>query len=161
MSTPVWSIRPETTVLEALAVAKEHDVDHLPVLVGGRPVGVVCTCDLEDCELMKPAAAGVHRPPETIPPSATCVEAARLMEHHEVGSLIVMDRDRVLGIVTRGDLADAGVRLPKESNLRCDYCGSVDHLRHDSAQGTICMDCQLRAEPTSADDELGGGGGGD
>lgn len=161
MSTPVWSIQPETTVLEALAVAKEHDVDHLPVLVGGTPVGVVCTCDLQDCELTQPASSALHRRPETIPASATCVEAARHMDAQEVGSLLVVDDGRVLGIVTRADLAQAGVRLPKDSHLRCAYCGSIDHLRHDDARGAICMDCLLRAEPASGDDELGGGGGGD
>lgn len=40
----------------------------------------------------------------TISPDKTAQEAARLMAEHGIGSVVVMDSDRVVGIVTERDL---------------------------------------------------------
>jgi CBS domain-containing protein len=47
----------------------------------------------------------MRRPPATLPPSATCIEAARVMRDERVGSVVVVDEGRPLGIVTDRDLA--------------------------------------------------------
>jgi CBS domain-containing protein len=47
----------------------------------------------------------IRRSVETVHPSATCVEAARLMRDAAVGSVIVAENDRPLGVVTDRDLA--------------------------------------------------------
>lgn len=48
----------------------------------------------------------VHAPAVTAAPSATAGDVARLMEHHNVGSVIVVDEHGVVvGIVTDRDLA--------------------------------------------------------
>lgn len=49
--------------------------------------------------------------PATIGPSATVTEAARIMTERGVGSLPVMDGDRLIGIVTEGDLIMQDVKL--------------------------------------------------
>ncbi len=40
----------------------------------------------------------------TINPSASAAEAMQKMAQNQIGRLVVTDSDRILGIVTRGDL---------------------------------------------------------
>ncbi len=44
------------------------------------------------------------RPPLSLPPSATLREAVRLMREQRIGCLLVVDRDRLDGIITERDL---------------------------------------------------------
>lgn len=54
----------------------------------------------------------IKRPPSMVPGTATCAEAARRMREEEVGSLVVVDHERPVGIVTDRDLV---VRVLAES----------------------------------------------
>ena len=47
----------------------------------------------------------VKRPVETLPPHAACIDAALLMRDQRVGSVIVAENKRPLGIVTDRDLS--------------------------------------------------------
>lgn len=47
----------------------------------------------------------LHRPIESLPPEATCVEAARRMRRTNVGAIVVAQDDVPVGIVTDRDLA--------------------------------------------------------
>jgi CBS domain-containing protein len=47
----------------------------------------------------------IHREPETLPPDASCAEAARLMRDANVGAVVVVEGAKPLGLVTDRDLA--------------------------------------------------------
>jgi CBS domain-containing protein len=47
----------------------------------------------------------LHKAPVTVPPEATAEEAARLMDLHGVGALLVVSGDELVGIVTDRDIA--------------------------------------------------------
>lgn len=47
----------------------------------------------------------IHRSPETLPPDATCTAAARLMREANVGTVVVAEGAKPLGLVTDRDLA--------------------------------------------------------
>jgi CBS domain-containing protein len=47
----------------------------------------------------------IRRPVETLPPTASCVAAAELMRDMRVGSVVVTEEGRPIGIVTDRDLA--------------------------------------------------------
>jgi CBS domain-containing protein len=47
--------------------------------------------------------------PVTVPPGCTLEEAGQLLGSHKVGSLLVVDGDRLVGIVTDRDIAVQGV----------------------------------------------------
>jgi CBS domain-containing protein len=46
----------------------------------------------------------IRRPVQTLPPQATCTEAAQLMRDERIGSVVVVENGRPLGIVTDRDL---------------------------------------------------------
>jgi acetoin utilization protein AcuB len=49
--------------------------------------------------------------PVSIPPHASVDEAARLMHHHAIGALPVVDHGRLVGILTRTDILSAFIDL--------------------------------------------------
>jgi CBS domain-containing protein len=60
--------------------------------------------------------------PVTVPPGCTLEEAGRLMGSHGVGSLLVLDGDRLVGIVTDRDITVRGIG---EGKVPSDAVGSV------------------------------------
>src|ERR1700733_8093269 len=57
--------------------------------------------------------------PVTVPPGCTLEEAGRLLGSHRVGSLLVVDGDRLVGIGTDRDITvrGAGEGLPSSSGV--------------------------------------------
>lgn len=60
----------------------------------------------------------VRRPAVTVSPSATLVAAAKLMDAHSVGVLVVVSRGRVVGVVTDRDLVVRNVSHGGEPVVR-------------------------------------------
>jgi CBS domain-containing protein len=56
--------------------------------------------------------------PVTVPPGCTLEEAGRLLGSHRVGSLLVVEGDRLVGIVTDRDIAVRGVGEGMPSSAR-------------------------------------------
>ena len=51
----------------------------------------------------------LRRPVKTLPPDATCQEAAALMRDENVGAIVVAEENRPLGVVTDRDLVVRGL----------------------------------------------------
>jgi hypothetical protein len=79
------------------------------------------------------------------------------MSQRGFGSLLVLDGNEVVGIVTREDLSKAGVTVDDAPGFHCVSCGSVKHLKSDGEKGTLCMDCRVRSNPEVPDDGTGVG----
>ena len=54
MSSPVHAVTPLTTAAEAVALLRRHRIRHLPVVEGGRVVGVVTDRDLRGTDPERP-----------------------------------------------------------------------------------------------------------
>ncbi len=54
------------------------------------------------------------REPETLPPTATCGEAATLMKQEDCGSIPIVDDGRLIGIVTDRDIVIRAVAAGKD-----------------------------------------------
>ncbi|MFF3164728.1 CBS domain-containing protein [Streptomyces sp. NPDC003273] len=129
MSRDVVRARPDTPFKELVRLLEDNGVTAVPVVDEiGRPMGVVSEADLlrksadqadpsgrapiPHLEAWERAKAGGSRAEELMSAPAVCarpewtvVEAARLMETQKVKRLPVVDEaDRLLGIVSRGDL---------------------------------------------------------
>jgi acetoin utilization protein AcuB len=119
MTRGLVTIGPETPGHEARRLLDEHRIRHLPVVDGGRLVGMVSDRDVRSAaggspttvarEIMTPA-------PVTITSDARVEHAARVMLDARFGSLPVVDGDLV-GIVTYTDLLRALVHVLEAATL--------------------------------------------
>ncbi len=97
------------------AAVNEHFAHHgysgFPVLEDGRPVGMLSIAQIRDCppaERATKRVAEVMRPINQaleIAPDATLAQALRQMSEAETGRLLVMENDRLIGLVTRSAVA--------------------------------------------------------
>jgi acetoin utilization protein AcuB len=128
MTRRVNTIRPDTRLSEAARLMGSRRIRHLPVVEPpGRLVGIVTARDLRQAVF----APAVQDHPErlssvldglvvrdvmtrgvlTVRPATPIRDAARLMHERRVGALPVVERDRVVGILTESDVLRAFQRL--------------------------------------------------
>ena len=109
-------------------------------------------------ELLKSKGGAVH----TIAPDRTVLEAAREMNQHRIGSLVVVNEGRVVGIVTERDILTrvvAAEKTPSTTNvsdvmtaqvLVCEPSTGLDELR------ALMRQRRIRHVPVVADGRLAG-----
>jgi acetoin utilization protein AcuB len=108
------SIGAEQTLERASAVMREHTIRHLPVLHGGRLVGMLTDRDVHLLESLKdvdPRLVTVSDAMSTnvyaVAPETPLHEVAREMAKHKYGSAVVMHGHKVAGIFTTVDACTA------------------------------------------------------
>ena len=72
----------------------------------------------------------------------TLAEAAELMADRGVGSLLVVERGALAGILTRTDLERAGLAEAAFGERRCSSCRSYHHVRADAGGYLLCARCR-------------------
>jgi acetoin utilization protein AcuB len=89
---------------------RAHDIRHLPVLEGGRVIGVVSQRDLHLVETLRdvdPAKVTVEEAmtpdPYTVAPEAALIEVVRAMARAKLGSVVVTRGGRPVGVFTTID----------------------------------------------------------
>jgi len=104
------SIGKDQTLAEAHRVMRTHLCRHLPVLSGGRLVGIVSERDLHLVESLRdvnPERVSVEEAmtPDvyTVGPDAALESTALEMAQHKYGSAVVIERGRVVGVFTTTD----------------------------------------------------------
>lgn len=107
MSKNVVSIKPETKIAEAREKLRAEEIDHLVVVEGKRVVGLVAGKDLGRGDDDQPVAEVMTREVATIAPDATLRRAAGMLQGRAIGSLPVVEDDRLVGMVTTSDLLTA------------------------------------------------------
>jgi acetoin utilization protein AcuB len=123
MTREVVVLSPQTTGAEALGLCTERRIRHLPVLEGGRLVGIVSDRDLrsaapplEDPErasaLAKMRVSDVMtRDVVTAHPADPIEVAANRMRERRIGCLPVVEDGGLVGIITSSDVMEALVYL--------------------------------------------------
>jgi acetoin utilization protein AcuB len=120
MQSKVVTITPQTTLPEAIRLARERGIRHLPVLAEGKLVGIVSDRDLKQAMASPATSLEVHElnyllarltvaeimTPVviTIGPMFPVEEAARLMVNQKISALPVTEGGRLVGIVTETDV---------------------------------------------------------
>ena len=99
---------------EASRRMREHRIRHLPVLEGGRVVGIVSDRDISMVESLPGVDPGVVRveeamtaEPYAISPTTPLVEVVEAMAAHKIGTAVVMEGERLIGIVSVVDVLRA------------------------------------------------------
>src|ERR1700722_2200629 len=85
--------------------------------------------------------------PVTVPPRCTLEEAGQLLASHQVGSLLVVDGDRLAGIVTDRDIAVRGVGQGKPPSATVESVMTADPV---TIQGSADVFAAFRVFETAS-----------
>lgn len=133
MSRDLVAFDPETGLLDAIEVLAERHIGGAPVLVGERIVGVLSSSDILEFVASNPAALADYGdttpggsseewsalaghtvgeamsggPACTLAPDNTVQQAAELMRTSGIHRVFVVDRERVVGVVSSLDITRA------------------------------------------------------
>ena len=118
----VWSIAPTATVYEAVARMSEKSVGALVVLSEGRLAGIISERDYARKVILKDRSSKETQVREimtdrvvTALPADTVEECMRRMTEHRIRHLPVLDGDKVVGIVSIGDLVSWTITAHEET----------------------------------------------
>jgi CBS domain-containing protein len=104
-------VSPEDSIQNAARIMRDMDTGAVPVVENGRPVGIVTDRDIvvrgvaEEGQLNRPVREIVTGSIVCASPDMSTREAADLMSEHQVRRLPVVENERLVGIVSIGDLA--------------------------------------------------------
>jgi CBS domain-containing protein len=104
-------VSPEDSIQNAARIMRDMDTGAVPVVENGRPVGILTDRDIvvravaEDGQLNRPVREIVTGGIVSASPDMSTREAADLMSEHQVRRLPVVENERLVGIVSIGDLA--------------------------------------------------------
>jgi acetoin utilization protein AcuB len=114
MTTQPHSIGEDQTMATAHRMMREHHFRHLPVLKGGKIVGVLSDRDLRLVETLRDVDPNQVRvedamtaKPYSVSPDAPLDEVVATMAEHKYGCAVVMQNDKLVGIFTTVDACRA------------------------------------------------------
>lgn len=129
MTTPVFTLTPDTPFLDALKLMRERKIRRIPIVdEQGKLLGIVSERDLLHAEPSPATSLSVWemnyllwklrlgdvmtKPAVTVTPLTKLQDAASLMIKHKIGGLPVVDaEEKVIGVITETDIFKAFVAL--------------------------------------------------
>lgn len=107
----VWSVSPDTTVMEALELMAEKDIGAIPVVKEGKLVGIFSERDYarqavrqrETLNLL-PVSTFMTTDVITVSPTQTVKDCMILMTARRIRHLPVIENENMVGIITIGDV---------------------------------------------------------
>ncbi len=137
MSRGVLAVEAFDSIAVARQVMAKHRINQLPVVEGEKLVGIVTDRDIRDAyptSMMINRAKEIDRFAESytveevmsynvmsVRPQTPLVTAVRLLRRHRIGSLPVVEKEKLVGIITRSDILDfilSGKSLKQKSDQR-------------------------------------------
>ena len=110
-SSEVWSVVPDASVYDALKLMGEKNVGALPVVEGGKLVGVISERDYARKVVLKGKSSLQTPVSEIMTPRVFSVqlgqkmtEAMAIMSEKRVRHIPVMDDEQIVGIISIGDV---------------------------------------------------------
>jgi acetoin utilization protein AcuB len=115
------TVSPEDTLTRAADIMRESRVNHLPVVEGGRLVGILSDTDLRNASLASGPLTAAEEPPGgsrrvrevmktevwSLTPEDSVEDALLIICRKKFGALPVLTGDRLVGIITKVDLLNA------------------------------------------------------
>ena len=120
------TVRPEQSIREALALLERHNIGALIAVQGERPVGILSERDIvreaahNESFFLRTVADLMTRDVITGQPHDDLLTVAHTMTERRIRHLPVVDKDRLVGMVSIGDVVKA---------QRDHYQGEVDTLQ--------------------------------
>ncbi len=117
-----WMIKKVVTISknglipDALTLMKKYSIRHLPVVEDKMLIGLITASDLRQVtfpSLMTEMRLDqlMIKNPITIGPDESLEEAARLIYRYKIGGLPVVDKGKLVGILTTADILTAFIQL--------------------------------------------------
>ena len=110
----VWSVTPETSVVDALHQLSEKDIGTLLVLKDDQIAGIISERDVvrkiaetEDFLLENPVSAYMTAEVITISPTQTIEDCMTLMTEKRIRHLPVVEGGKLVGMISIGDVVKA------------------------------------------------------
>jgi len=133
------TVSPDDPLSFAARVLREHRFHHLPVVEGGRLVGILSDADLRDSSYGTmpveggtaedlPVREAMRTEVWSVTPDDSVEDALLILTREKFGALPVLSGDRLVGIITRADLLNAFVDL-LDVNEAC-FCVDVTFPRN-------------------------------
>ena len=112
MTDEVATVSPETTVVEVARLMQKHNIGSLPVCDGPDLVGIVTDRDIVVRSVANgkdlaatPVREVMTQRVVTVSPETDAHQVATLMSHQQIRRLPVVENNRLVGMVSLGDLA--------------------------------------------------------
>jgi CBS domain-containing protein len=170
MSTPPITVNDRDTVETVAKLMSKHNIGSIVVLgEEGNPIGMITERDIVTRVVAKNAfpskiKAGdiMSRPLIGIEPDADINEAAKKMSKLKVRRLVVMEKGKLVGIVSSKDIISitpalmeiiaekariTGTAIEKPVMLGyCDVCGQWSEALREVEGKFLCEDCRIELE---------------
>lgn len=118
MTTTPHSVGPDQPLTVAHRMMHDHHIRHLPVLSGGRLIGMITERDVALIGAMKDVDQGKTTVEDamstsvySVSPDALLDEVATAMAEHKYGSAVVLQNGKVVGVFTTVDACRALAEL--------------------------------------------------
>jgi CBS domain-containing protein len=114
------TVSPQDSIQNVARIMRDEDTGVVPVVDNGKPVGVITDRDIvvravaEGSQLNRPVRDIVTNELVAATPDMSVSEATELMSAHQVRRLPVVENNRLVGIVSIGDIA---VKEGKDSRV--------------------------------------------
>jgi CBS domain-containing protein len=101
----------EDSIQNAARIMRDEDTGAVPVVANGRPIGMITDRDIvvravaDGGQTNRPVREFVTSAVVTATPDMSTREAAQLMSEHQIRRLPVVENERLVGIVSLGDIA--------------------------------------------------------
>lgn len=133
------TVSPDDPLSVAAGILRQHRFHHLPVVEGGKLVGVLSDTDLRNASFGAPPEEGVAAGDRkvrdamrtevwSVTPDDSVEDALLILTREKFGALPVLSGDDLVGIITRADLLNAFVDL-LDVNEVC-FCVDVTFPRN-------------------------------
>lgn len=123
MTSRVITVSPSESIQNAMNIMKTKGINRLPVMSGGKLMGIVTDGDLREAYPSPVTSLSMFELNELLPkvsikdvavkkvitckPDTLIEDAALLMREHKIGGLPVMEGEKMVGIITQNDIMDA------------------------------------------------------
>jgi CBS domain-containing protein len=118
----VWSIGPDSPVLEAIQLMADKHIGAVPVMRGAELLGIISERDYARKVILMgrssadtPVKAIMSSPVRTVSPDEGVHRCMELMTEHRIRHLPVIEKNRVVGIVSIGDLVKAVIEEQQQT----------------------------------------------
>ncbi len=118
----LYAVAPEDPVLEAIRTMAERHVGALLVMKGEELVGIVSERDYARKVILlgrsshdTPVSQIMSSPVHTVSPDKTVEDCMRIMTERRIRHLPVVERNRVIGVISIGDLVKAVIQAQQQT----------------------------------------------